>query len=222
MFIFVGMTMNTRDRSPTFTEDGFETTFGVNHLGHFLLTLLLIEDLKKSGPDSRVVIVSSDLHNPESLGGKRGAPAHIDFENMQLLAPGTFDSMLAYRNSKLANVLFGYELARRLHGSGVTCNSLCPGFMPQTRLIRHNSCLRLMLICCFRGILRCLPITSSTSKGTDGVIFVATDEKLQGVGGKYFKDGMAVDSSAESMDREIAKKLWILSAELVQIDADIK
>ena len=213
---------NIRDQSPTFTEDGFEMTFGVNHLGPFLLTLLLIDDLKKSGPDSRVVVVSSGLHDPENDGSHRRKPAHIDFENLQLLAPGTYDSMLAYSNSKLANVLFSYELDRRLHGSGVTCNCLAPGFIPETRLNRENKFIRCMLICCFRGILRCLPITTSISKGGDSVVFVASEEKLQGVGGKYFRNCMEADSSAESMDREIAEKLWNLSADLVQVDSSIK
>ena len=211
--------MNVQDQSPTFTEDGFEMTFGVNYLGHFLLTMLLVDDLKKSAPDSRIVIVASEQHNPESRGPKRHQSAHIDFENMQLLAPGTFNAHLAYKNSKLANVLFGYELARRLHGSGVTCNSLCPGFLPQTGLIRHNQCIRCLLVCCFRGFCRCLPITRTTGKGADGIVYVASNESVQGVGGKYFRDCVSVDSSGESMDREVAAKLWNLSAELVQLDA---
>ncbi len=214
------MIVSTRNRSPTFTEDGFEITFGVNHLGHFLLTLLLLEDLKKCSPDARIIIVSSDSHNPESRGPKN-PPAHIDFENLQLLAPGTFDAVLAYRNSKLANVLFSYELARRLHGSGVTCNCVAPGFMPQTGFLRHNLFFRILFICCFRGICRCLPLSLSTGEGADDVVFVAADEMLAAVSGKYFRKRMSVDSSQESMDREIAQKLWTLSADLVQVNAEV-
>lgn len=209
---------NIRDQSATFTEDGYEITFGTNHLGHFLLTTLLLDDLKKSGPDSRVVVVSSDLHNPSSRSHKKRKAAHIDFENLQLLAPGTFDSMLAYKNSKLANVLFSYELDRQLHGSGVTCNSVCPGFIPETRLNRNNKVIRCMLICCFRGLCRCVPITKSTSSGAEGIVFVASDPSVQGVGGKYFKDCVEYDSSPESMDRDVAEKLWKLSHDLIQID----
>eukprot|EP00794_Sanderia_malayensis_P017551 gene17551-19301_t len=208
-----GTIVNVRDRSPTFTEGGFEMTFGVNHLGHFLLTMLLLDDLKKSSSEARIVVVASDLHNPDGRSHK-SQPAHIDFENLQLLTPGTFNTDLAYKNSKLANVLFCYELARKLHGTGVTCNSVCPGFMPQTSLIRHNRVLRLCLICWFRGLCRCIPITRTTSKGADDIVFVASDDKLDGVSGKYFKNCVAVDSSAESMDREVAKKLWAVSAEL--------
>ena len=193
-------------------------TFGTNHLGHFLLTMLLLDDLKKSGPDSRVVVVSSDLHNPSRRSLKKQKAAHIDFENLQLLAPGTFDSMLAYKNSKLANVLFSYELDRQLHGSGVTCNAVCPGFIPETRLNRNNKFIRCLLICCFRGFCRCLPITRSTTKGAEGLVFVASDRLLQGVGGKYFKDFAECNSSPESMDRDVADKLWKTSLDLVQID----
>lgn len=216
--MFVAVICNIRDQSATFTEDGFEMTFGTNHLGHFLLTMLLLDDLKKSGPDSRVVVVSSGLHNPSRRSQKKRKAAHIDFENLQLLAPGTFDSMLAYKNSKLANVLFSYELDRQLHGSGVTCNSVCPGFIPETRLNRKNRVLRCLLICCFRGLCRCLPITRSTTKGAEGIVFIASDPALQGVGGKYFKDCMECDSSPESMDRDVADKLWKLSSDLVQIE----
>ena len=220
--MFTAVVCNVRDQSATFTEDGFEMTFGTNHLGHFLLTMLLLDDLKKSGPDSRVVVVSSDLHNPSRTGYKKQKAAHIDFDNLQLLAPGTFDSMLAYKNSKLANVLFSYELDRQLHGSGVTCNTVCPGFIPETRLNRRNRVMRCLLICCFRGLFRCLPITRSTTKGAEGVIFVASDPALQGVGGKYFKDCMEHNSSSESMDRDVADKLWRLSSDLVQIEVTAK
>lgn len=214
--LFLGVACNSRDRFATFTEDGFEMTFGTNHLGHFLLTMLLLDDLKKSGPDSRVVVVASELHNPS--GRNRKKPAHIDFENLQLLVPGTFDSMVAYKNSKLANVLFSYELDRQLHGSGVTCNAVCPGFVPETQLIRNNKILRCMLICCFRGCFRCLPIARSKSRGAEGVVFVASDHVLQGVGGKYFRNCIEQDSSPESMDREVAAKLWKLSSDLLQIN----
>ena len=219
--MFLAVVCNIRDQSATFTEDGFEMTFGTNHLGHFLLTMLLLDDLKKSGPDSRVVVVASDIHNP-SRGHKKHKSAHIDFENLQLLAPGTFDAMLAYKNSKLANVLFSYELDRQLHGTGVKCNSVCPGFIPETHLNRNNRFLRCMLICCFRGLCRCVPITRSISRGAEGVVFVASEPALQGVGGKYFKDGMECDSSPESMDRDVAEKLWKLSSDLVQIEISMK
>ena len=218
-FLSLATICNIRDESPTFTEDGFELTFGVNHLGHFLLTLLLIDDLKKSGPDSRVIIVSSELHNSSSKGHRGSKFPTMDFENIQLLAPGTFDAMLAYKNSKLANVLFSYEFDRNVHGSGLTCNCVAPGFVPQTRLNRRNQIIRCMVIACFRGILRCLPISRSASKAADSIVYVATDDNLQGVGGKYFIDCSVVDSSQESMNREVAEKLWKLSADFVQYDA---
>ena len=106
------------------TEDGFETQFGVNHLGHFLLTLLLLERIKKSAP-SRIINVSSYAH----VFGK------LDFEDM-MWAKTRYNSMLAYGRSKLANVMFSRELAKRLVGSGVTVCSLHPGTI-RTELSRY-------------------------------------------------------------------------------------
>ena len=209
--------MGLRDISPIFTEDGFELTFGINHLGHFLLTLLLLDDLKKNTPDARIVVLTSSLHDPNVKGGG-GKPAHIDFDNLQLLAPGSFDSGLAYKNSKLANVLFAYELDRRLHGTGVTVNAVCPGFIPSTELFRHNPVVKCYLICCCNILFRCFRVTRTISSGAENVVFVATSDKLRGIGGKFFKNCEQVESSVESRDRDVADKLWKVSAEMVHID----
>uniref|UniRef100_A0A8C6LXA0 Retinol dehydrogenase 14a n=1 Tax=Nothobranchius furzeri TaxID=105023 RepID=A0A8C6LXA0_NOTFU len=105
------------------TEDGFEMQFGVNHLGHFLLTHLLLDLLKRSTP-SRIVVVSSKLY-------KHG---DINFEDLN--SEQSYDKAFAYSRSKLANLLFTSELARRLEGSGVTVNALTPGVV-RTNLGRH-------------------------------------------------------------------------------------
>ena len=107
-----------------FTDDGFEMTFGVNHLGHFLFTNLLLEDLKRSAP-ARVITVSSELHKPSH--GMGPAP---DFDYDNLKAEKYYDAQVFYKNSKLANMWFAYELNRRLAGTGVTSNAVCPGFVP--------------------------------------------------------------------------------------------
>src|SRR5262249_58340520 len=105
-------------RRRTETEEGFETTFGVNHLGHFLLTDLLLDRLRASAP-ARVVVVASDAH--------KGARHGLDFDDLQ--STGRYRWGNAYSKSKLANIYFARELARRLDGSGVTANSLHPGFV---------------------------------------------------------------------------------------------
>ncbi|KAI4804871.1 hypothetical protein KUCAC02_026482 [Chaenocephalus aceratus] len=107
----------------TKTKDGFEMQFGVNHLGHFLLTHLLLDLLKRSTP-SRIVVVSSKLY-------KHG---HIDFEDLN--SEQSYNKAFAYSRSKLANLLFTLELGHRLEGSGVTANALTPGIV-RTNLGRH-------------------------------------------------------------------------------------
>ena len=109
-----------------FTADGFELTIGTNHLGHFLLTNLLIEDLKRSAP-ARVITVSSQLHIPGYGGGLRP-----DFDDENLKAEKYYNAQVFYKNAKLANIWFAYELQRRLAGSGVTSNAVCPGFVPRS------------------------------------------------------------------------------------------
>ena len=106
----------------SFTVDGFEMTLGTNHLGHFLLTNLLLEDLRQSAP-SRVITVSSQLHIPGYRGG-RGP----DFDYDNLKGEKYYNASVFYLNSKLANMWFTYELQRRLAGTGVTSNAVCPGF----------------------------------------------------------------------------------------------
>ena len=107
-----------------FTTDGFEMMFGMNHLGHFLLTNLLIDDLRRSAP-ARVITVSSQMHIP----GYRGAKGP-DFDYDNLKGEKYYNANIFYRNSKLANMWFTYELQRRLAGAGVTSNAICPGFVP--------------------------------------------------------------------------------------------
>ncbi len=106
-----------------FTSDGFELTFATNHLGHFLLTHLLLDSLKQSAP-ARVITVSSRLHIP-GYGG--GPPPDFDYGNLK--GEKYYHSRVFYKNSKLANVWFAYELQRRLEGTGITSNAVCPGFV---------------------------------------------------------------------------------------------
>jgi len=170
------------------TVDGFETTFAVNHLAPFLLTNLLLELLKKSAP-SRIVNVSSVSH----YGG------HIDFEKLRAGRAGS--GMGGYSNSKLALVLFTYELARRLRGTGVTVNCLHPGAVA-TNIWRVPTWLTRLFM-------------ASAEKGAETPIFLASAPEIEMATGKYFDSGEAKKSSEESYDNQVAERLWHLSAELV-------
>ena len=107
-------------KQASFSADGFELTLATNHLGHFLLTNLLLDDLKRSAP-ARVITVSSQLHIPGYGGGK---PPDFDYDNLK--GEKYYNANIFYRNSKLANMWFVYELQRRLTGTGVTSNAVCP------------------------------------------------------------------------------------------------
>ncbi|XP_036818491.1 retinol dehydrogenase 11 isoform X5 [Oncorhynchus mykiss] len=148
------------------TNDGFEMQLGVNHLGHFLLTYLLIGLLKRSAP-ARIVVVSSLAHNV----------GWIRFHD--LLSQGSYNSGLAYCQSKLANLLFARELARRLKGSSVTVNSVHPGLV-RSELVRHSTILSL-LFSLFSLFLK------SPRDGAQTSIYCAVAEELHSLTGKHFR-----------------------------------
>ena len=174
------------------TADGLEMHFAVNHLAYFLLTNLLLDALK-SAPSARVVSVASGLH-------ERGK---IDFDDLQ--AEKSFSGMQAYANSKLANVLFTYELARQLEGSGVTATCLHPGVVA-TSLFRET----------IPKPLRWLAklILSSLEKGAATSIYLASSPKVEGISGKYFVKCRERQSSPESHDTTVASRLWQTSLQL--------
>lgn len=183
----------------TITGDGIEATFAVNHLGCFLLTNLLLEVLKKSAP-SRIVNVSSGAH-------KYG---RINFDD--LYVKKNYKVMTAYSQSKLGNILFTYELARRLNHCGVTVNCAHPG-MTRTNIWQYASNNLMMKI-----ILRFYALTfKSVREGAETVIYLASAEEVEGVSGKYFIEKNIAESSPESYDVSLAKKLWHISEELVTL-----
>jgi len=167
------------------THDGFETTFAVNYLAPFLLTNLLLDMLKRSAP-SRIVNVASVAHVWGQIG----------FNNL-----GKGRSVRAYNNSKLALVLFTYELARRLQGSGVTANCLHPGVVA-TNLWRVPSWLTGLFMV-------------SAREGAETSIFLASSPEVEGVSGKYFHKRTSKSSSSTSYDEQLAERLWDASAQLV-------
>ncbi len=184
---------------PSFSSDGFELTFATNHLGHFLLTNLLLDDLKRSAP-ARVITVSSELHVP---GHGTGKPPDFDYANLK--GEKYYDSRIFYKNSKLANMWFTYELQRRLAGTGVTSNAICPGFVPAAIADRRKSPIDRFL---YRDVLARMPFARSLDAASASYLYAATDPSLDGVGGKFIVDGKEKRSSEESYDKAKARRLW--------------
>jgi NAD(P)-dependent dehydrogenase (short-subunit alcohol dehydrogenase family) len=175
------------------TADHLEMQFAVNHLAYFLLTNLLLEKLTASAP-ARIVNVASQVH----------ASGVIDFGDLQ--ATRNYRPSQVYANSKLANVLFTYELARRLKGSGVTVNCLHPGVVATNLLndymgVPHGQR--------DRGV--------AASKGAQTSLYLATSPEAAAVSGRYFVNQEAVRSSASSYDEALARRLWQVSAELTEM-----
>lgn len=188
------------------TEDGFEMQFGVNHLGHFLLTNLLIDLLKKSTP-SRVVTVSSLAH----VRGK------INFDDLNS-EKNTYSPGGAYDQSKLANILFTRELSRRLEGTGVTASSLHPGVI-HTELGRHLgknwAVLKTLLAPLFWLIFK------TPQQGAQTTIHCAVSEELEGVSGQYFSDCAPKEPAEQAKDDGAAKKLWEVSSAMVNLEKTV-
>jgi NAD(P)-dependent dehydrogenase (short-subunit alcohol dehydrogenase family) len=178
-------------REHSLNEDGIENTFAINHLGYFLLTDLLLDVLKKSAP-SRIVNVASAAHTY----GKLNISGWV--------AGAGYSAFSAYANSKLANVLFTYELARRLEGTGVTANCLHPGGVG-TNLFRG-----------LPGFLRALIklVTISPERGARTSIYLASSSDVEGVSGKYFDRRKQETSSEASRNEEAARRLWEVSEKL--------
>jgi NAD(P)-dependent dehydrogenase (short-subunit alcohol dehydrogenase family) len=178
------------------TIDGIETTFAVNHLAYFLLTELLLDVLEASAP-ARIINVASAAH----FGGA------IDFDDLQ--HEKRYSSFKVYSDSKLANVLFTYELARRLAGTGVTANCLHPGVVT-TGFGKNNPGLPKTLIT-LAG-----PFMLSPEKGARTSIYLATSPEVEGVTGKYFDKCKSVSSSKQSYDPESARRLWQVSEDMTR------
>jgi NAD(P)-dependent dehydrogenase (short-subunit alcohol dehydrogenase family) len=177
------------------TVDGIEYTFAVNHLAPFLLTNLLLERIKASSP-SRIITTSSVAH--------RGA--HINFDNLQF-ERGRYNGVEAYRQSKLANILFTTELARRSTGSGFTSNCFHPGGV-RTNLIQ-SSPWYYRLIWTIIG-----PFLVSPKRGADTAIYLASSCKVDTISGKYFVNRKPVGPSDLADDHNAAARLWKISEEL--------
>jgi NAD(P)-dependent dehydrogenase (short-subunit alcohol dehydrogenase family) len=185
-----GMFLDRRE-----SVDGIELTLALNHLSYFLLTKELLPLLKASAP-SRIINVASDAHR----GGS------IAFDDIQ--GRGRYGGWKAYQQSKLANILFTYELARRLEGTGVTANSLHPGFV-RTNFFKDFTG--------WVGLITKLGaslVAIGPEEGARTSIYLATSPEVAGVSGQYFVKCKSVRSSPRSHDRAAADRLWRLSEEL--------
>ena len=175
--------------------DGLEMTFALNHLNYFYLTSLLLDVIKSSVP-ARVINVSSGAHYD----------GRIDFDD--LMGKKGYIGMRAYSQSKLANILFTYELARRLEGTGVTVNALHPGFV-STGFAKNNGLI-------FRlGMNLIGPFIRQAGEGAATTIYLASSPEVEGVTGKYFVDKKIVRSNPESYEDQVALRLWQVSLELI-------
>jgi NAD(P)-dependent dehydrogenase (short-subunit alcohol dehydrogenase family) len=173
-------------------KNGVEMTFALNHLSYFRVTNYLLEMLQEAAP-ARIVNVASESH--------RGA--QLDFDDLEL--EHGYSGLKAYGRSKLANLLFTYELSRRIEGSGVTANALHPGFI-STHLAKQNPLIRPFL-----NVVHWL-FAKSPEEGAETSIFLACDPSVEGVSGKYYIDKEPRCSSDASYDQEAAARLWEVSA----------
>ncbi len=182
------------------TADGLEHTFALNHLAPFLLTNLVLERLKASAP-ARVVVVSSGAQ----------AMGRIDFDD--LMGERGYSGQRAYNQSKLANVMFTYELARRLDGIGVTATVLHPGVV-RTAFAAEDSN---PLMGALTSIAR--PFMKAPAKGADTVVYLASSTEVEGISGRYFANRKPKKTNKVSYDTATTARLWQVSADLVGLAA---
>ena len=180
------------------TADGLEMTFAVNHLGYFMTTLLLWPSLLAAGA-ARVVNVSSDAHRQ----------AKLNFDDLQ--NERRYAGFRAYGQSKLANVLFTYELDRRRGDAPITVNVVHPGFVASNFGRNNRGVVGLLMT-------RLVPLfAKSVIEGAATSVYLASSPEMAGVSGRYFTDCRAVKSAPQSYDRAAAERLWAISEELTGV-----
>jgi NAD(P)-dependent dehydrogenase (short-subunit alcohol dehydrogenase family) len=183
----------------TLSPDGIEMTVAVNHLAYFTLTLSLLDRIVAAAP-SRIVNVSSGAHLRERL----------DFDDLENAE--AYGGVQAYGRSKLMNVLFTFELARRLEGTGVTVNALHPGVIGTRLLVTY-----------FPRFLQPIVsrVTGTPDEGADTILHLATSPDIAGVTGSYFKNRAPSPVNPMAKDRTVAERLWEWSARRVGLPADV-
>ncbi|MBO9129484.1 SDR family oxidoreductase [Bacillus sp. 165] len=188
----VGVSLSTRNE----TAEGLEKTFAINHLASFLLTNLLLESLRASGK-ARVINIASTLH-------KHG---RLDMEDLQF-KQRKYSGFRAYNQSKLCNILFTYELARRVEEDGITVNTVCPGWV-NTQLGNDRTLTAKLLR---------IPVklfAKPVERGAETAIYLALSPEVENITGKYFVDKKPQASSSDSYNSSLQQQLWQKSSELV-------
>ncbi|MFX1569632.1 MAG: SDR family oxidoreductase [Promethearchaeota archaeon] len=181
----------------TLTEDDIETTFAVNYLTHFMLCNLLFDTLQNSAP-SRIINVASSVQAKS-----------FDFDHLN--GDNHYRQLKAYAQSKLAVVLFTYEFARKIKGTGVSVNCLHPGYV-KTKMIRNFR----PFVKYFYHIVGLFMLTPK--KGAKTSIYLASSPEIDGISGKYFKRKKEAESVKISYDKDTAKQLWYVSVQLTNVD----
>jgi NAD(P)-dependent dehydrogenase (short-subunit alcohol dehydrogenase family) len=181
----------------TLSEDGLERTLALNHLAYYMLSLLLV-DLLQVGAPSRIINVASQAHER----------ARVDFDDLQ--SQRHYGGLAVYRASKLENLWFSYELARRLSGTGVTVNAMHPGTVATGLGMQAPSWFKSV-----KSILR--PFFRSPRDGASTAIYLASSPEVETVTGGYFVDCRPQRSSARSFDRAAHRRMWALSEQLTRV-----
>jgi NAD(P)-dependent dehydrogenase (short-subunit alcohol dehydrogenase family) len=178
----------------TLTPDGLETMFATNHLGPFLLTNLLLDQLKAAG-HARIINVTAP------------STTRLNFDDLQ--GERNFNALTAFGASKMCNLLFTYELARRLAGTGVTTNAYHPGLM-KSNLLNEAP-----------GIVRWLSHLFATTpeRASRGLVYVASSPEVAGANGKFFKGRKRISSNAYSNDPNNQRRLWEVSIQLANLES---
>ncbi len=188
----------TSSLSRKVSADGFELSFAVNHLAHFLLTNLLVDALIRS-PSARVVTVSSGAHLGQEL----------DFDNLQLAH--AYAPFRAYGRSKLANILFAYELARLLEGTHVTSNVMTPGMVATEMWRKVNRWIGPLVYAVIKRTAQ------TPAQGAETITYLASSPEVDGTTGQYYAYKHPIQSSEASHNVETARRLWKVSAELTGV-----
>lgn len=186
------------------TADGLERTFAVNHMAYYLLTRLLL-DMLRAGAPARIVNVSSEAHRQQRA---------FDFDNLDGRKRWGLFGFGAYSQSKLANILFTRELARRLDGTGVTVNAMHPGVV-NTGLFQHIGGIGGLLLGALAPVFMKTP-----EQGADTLVWLATAAEMEGQSGGYHDRRRLREPSAAAQDDDDARRLWALSAELCGLPLD--
>jgi NAD(P)-dependent dehydrogenase (short-subunit alcohol dehydrogenase family) len=176
------------------TADGYEQTFALNHLGYFLLTNLLLDTLKASAP-ARIINVASEAETS----------TEIDFNNL-MLEKG-YGGMRAYGMSKRANIVFTYELAKRLAGTGVTANCVHPGGV-RTNFGASAGGLFALAVKIYH------PFALSPDRGAQTIVWLASSPEVEGITGQYFEKKHPIKSTPQTYDPEVQEKLWKVSEQM--------